>query len=237
MIQCTHLAKNYGNLRAVDDVTLRVEEGEFCALLGPNGAGKTTIIKVLLDFVKPTSGQALLCRVPSREPSARANIGYLAENLRIPAHMSARTYLRRHAALSGMDGARAESRIDEVVELVGMKGKDRSRAKTFSKGMAQRIGLAAALVHKPRVLILDEPVTGLDPIGIREVRLVLEKLKLEKVTVLLSSHLLSEVEKLCSTAALINKGKLVLKDTVENLVKTGESLEDVFVRMVTHENT
>jgi ABC-2 type transport system ATP-binding protein len=134
--------------------------------------------------------------------------------------------------LGGLAGKTCESAVDRLTELVGMSGKAQQPAGTYSKGMLQRIGLAAALVGSPRVLILDEPTNGLDPIGIREIREILERVRLEKVTLLLNSHILSEVEKVCSTVAILDRGNVVVKRPITELVHEGETLEDVFVRNV-----
>jgi ABC-2 type transport system ATP-binding protein len=163
-------------------------------------------------------------------------LGYLAENHRIPGHLTGEQYLMRHAQLLGMNPADAAQRIAQAIETVGMKDKSATQARTYSKGMIQRIGLAAAILHQPRFLILDEPVNGLDPIGIREFRQILERLKNDGVTLLLSSHLLSEAEKICTSVAIVNKGALVIRDTVENLTRSGESLEEIFVKAVTREH-
>jgi len=232
MIQFKSVIKTYGVLRALDDVTFTVNKGEFFALLGPNGAGKTTVIRLILNFTRPASGQILIKGVPVSQPSVRSSIGYLPENIRIPVYLSGKEFLNRHAQLCNMSGRSADIAIDRVVELVGMKGREKNRTGTYSKGMMQRIGLAASLIHSPEILILDEPVNGLDPIGIREFRLIIEDLKNRGVTVLLNSHILSEVERLCSTAAIMDKGKILVKDTVSSLIKDGETLEDVFVRII-----
>jgi ABC-2 type transport system ATP-binding protein len=234
MITFSSVTKQYGSkgALAVDNVSFTVGKGEFFALLGPNGAGKTTLIKLLLDFVKPTSGTITVDGVASGLPVARAGVGYCAENLKIPAYLSGIDYLRRQAGLCGISGPEAKRKISELLETVGMAGKEKSRVKTYSKGMLQRIGLAAAMLCGTKLLVLDEPVSGLDPIGIREVRGIMEGLKQKGVTIILNSHLLSEVEKTCDTAAIINKGKIVLKDRISSIVREGETLEDVFVRAI-----
>lgn len=233
VIKLQSVVKKYAFVTALDDVTLTVEEGEFFALLGPNGAGKTSIIRLLLNFTQPTAGTVTINGISCSNPASRAGVGYLPENLSIPPYLSGRSFLKRHAALLKMDKAQADRAIDRVVEITGMKERYNCRSIEYSKGMLQRIGLAAALLNSPKLLILDEPVNGLDPIGIREFRLILERLKVDKVTLLLNSHILSEVEKLCSTAAIMNKGRIMVRDSIENLVHDGESLEDVFVRVVT----
>jgi ABC-2 type transport system ATP-binding protein len=231
MIELKDVTKKYGTITALQNVDLKIKEGEFFALLGPNGAGKTTILRILLDFTHPTSGAAYVNGISSSNPDARRNVGYLPENLAIPGWISGYDYLMRHALLYGMDKDTAHQAIEHVIETVGMKGRERHAVSTYSKGMIQRIGLAAALISSPKIIILDEPVNGLDPIGIREFRIILEDLKNRGVTLLLNSHILSEVEKICTSAAIVNKGRIMVKDTIANLVKEGESLEDVFIRV------
>jgi ABC-2 type transport system ATP-binding protein len=234
MVTFSSISKRYhsGAGLAVDNISFTVADGEFFALLGPNGAGKTTLVKMLLDFVRPTAGTAAINGVASTNPLARRGVGYLAENARVPLHLSGRSYLRRQAELCGMSGARAGEKISEVLETVGMAGKEKSKMKTYSKGMLQRICLAAAMIPGTRLLVLDEPASGLDPLGMRDVRRIMEGLKQKGVTIILNSHMLSEVEKTCDTAAIINKGKIVLKDAISSIVREGESLEDVFVRAI-----
>ncbi|MBN1575560.1 MAG: ABC transporter ATP-binding protein [Chitinispirillaceae bacterium] len=232
MVELRAVDKRYGAVTALRNVSFTIEEGEFFALLGPNGAGKTTVIRILLDFTRPTAGSAWINGIPSTDARARSIIGYLPENMQLPPYQSGRSFLKRQAALGGLTGRGRERTIDRLIDLVGMREKARRRAGTYSKGMLQRIGLAAALLGSPRVLILDEPTTGLDPVGIREFRQILERIKLDRVTMLLNSHILSEVEKLCSAAAILDKGNIVVKDAVAALVREGETLEDAFVRNV-----
>lgn len=232
MIALNAVTKRYGSLTAVDNVSFSVNEGECFALLGPNGAGKTTIVKMLLDFTRPTAGSLSIRGIPTAEPACRASIGYLAENHHIPASLSGWNYLMRCAALLGIDHTDAASQCGRIVELIGMQGREHSKAGTYSKGMIQRFGLGAALLGEPKLLILDEPTSGLDPIGIRETRLLLESLKERGMTIFLNSHMLSEVEKLCDTAAIINRGTLMVKDAISAIAGEGETLEDVFVRLV-----
>jgi ABC-2 type transport system ATP-binding protein len=233
MITFTSVTKKYGSgALAVDDVSFTVGDGEFFALLGPNGAGKTTLVKMLLDFVKPTRGSVSINGISSKMPLSRRGAGYLAENLRIPPYLSGQKFLERQAELCGMAGSEAKNRIAELLATVGMAGKEKAAVKTYSKGMLQRIGLAGAMLCGPNVLVLDEPVSGLDPLGIRDVRRIMEGLRQTGVTIILNSHLLSEVEKICDTAAIINKGKIVLKDKISSIVREGETLEDVFVRVI-----
>jgi ABC-2 type transport system ATP-binding protein len=231
MIEFHAVTKRYGHVLAVDGFTMSVGHGEYCALLGPNGAGKTTLVKMLLDFTRPTSGAVSVDGVASTDTACRASVGCLAENHRMPPQLTGWQYLRRCAELQGLRGD-APDRCRRIVEIIGMRGKEHDRAATYSKGMLQRFGLGAALVGDPHLLILDEPTAGLDPIGIRETRQLLETLKKQGITLLLSSHLLSEVEKICDTAAILREGRLLVKDEIAAIVKDGETLEDVFVRFV-----
>jgi ABC-2 type transport system ATP-binding protein len=232
MIELKSVTKNYGAVRALSDVSFAVEEGEYFALLGPNGAGKTTVIRILLDFTRPDSGSAWIGGRPSTDFSVREIIGYLPENMQLPPWLSGSAFLKRQAALYGLSGRKLTSAVERSLELTGMTQQARMHSSTYSKGMLQRIGLAAALLCSPRLLILDEPTTGLDPVGIREFRNILERMKPDRVTVLLNSHILSEVEKLCTTAAILKKGTIVVKDSIDNLAGENETLEDVFVKHV-----
>jgi ABC-2 type transport system ATP-binding protein len=232
MIELKNVTKRYDSLTAVDNVSFSVNTGEYFALLGPNGAGKTTIVKMLLDFTRPTSGSFTLNGIPSTHAECRTSIGYLAENHHIPLCLSGWQYLLRCAELLDVSRSDAMDQCRRIVELIGMQGREHAKVGTYSKGMIQRFGLGAALMGDPKLLILDEPTAGLDPIGIRELRQLLESLKGQGMTIFLNSHLLSEVEKICDTAAIINRGKLLVKDTISAIVKDGDTLEDVFVRLV-----
>ena len=232
MIELKNVTKRYDSLTAVDDVSFSVKAGEYFALLGPNGAGKTTIVKMLLDFTRPTSGNLSLSGIPSTHAECRTSIGYLAENHHIPAWLSGWQFLLRCAELLDLSPSDAMDQCRRIVEMIGMQGREHVKVGTYSKGMIQRFGLGAALMGDPILLILDEPTGGLDPIGIRELRQLLESLKGQGMTIFLNSHLLSEVEKICDTAAIINRGKLLVKDSISAIVKDGETLEDVFVRLV-----
>ena len=236
MIILDSVTKKFGVFAAVDNVSYTIRKGESFALLGPNGAGKTTIVRMLLDFIKPSSGAITINGRSTSEPESRQHIGYIAEQHMIPPFLSGFEYLLRHASLIGLSGQDAVKEVDRVLEIVAMQGPQRKKSATYSRGMQQRIGLGAALLGKPRLLILDEPITGLDPIGIRDVRKILENLRGQGVTVILNSHLLSEVEKTCETAAILYKGKILIKDTITAIVKDHETLEDVFVRFIEQEN-
>jgi len=232
MITFNNVTKRFGGLTAVDDISFEINPKEYFGLLGPNGAGKTTIVRMLLGFSIPTQGAFILNGLPAGTAASRDRVGYLAENHKIPSGLSGKEYLARHAALIGLRRNDSAREIDRVLELVGMQGKEKQKASTYSKGMTQRIGLASAMLGRPKIMILDEPVSGLDPIGIRDFRKILEDLKKDEVTVVLNSHLLSEVERTCDTIAIIDNGTIIVKGPINKIVKANETLEDVFVRLI-----
>ena len=236
MIKIDSVTKKFGAFAAVDNISYEINNGEYFALLGPNGAGKTTIVRMLLGFIKPTSGRIIINGMSATDPKSRQYVGYLSENHMIPPYLSGLEYLLRHASLIGLSGKAAVVEADRVLETIAMKGEERKKAAAYSRGMKQRIGLGAAMLGRPKLLILDEPITGLDPIGIREVRTVLENLRNNGMTVVLNSHLLSEVEKTCDTAGIMYKGKILVKDSINAIVKNDETLEDVFIRYIEKEN-
>ena len=190
-------------------------------LLGPNGAGKTTFVKMLLSAVNPTSGTAALFGRNAYHPEARRAVGYLPENHRFPTYLTGNGMLDFYAALSGLDEPRRRARSAELLELVGLKDWGDVRIKKYSKGMLQRLGLAQALMHKPMLLILDEPTDGVDPVGRRDIRQILNNLTGSGVTIFINSHLLSEVESFCEYVAILNKGRLALEGKISSLVAGG----------------
>lgn len=232
MISLENVTKEYGSLVAVNDVSYTVNKGEFFALLGPNGAGKTTVVRMLLGFSRPTDGTITIDGLLAGRSESRKKVGYLAELHRIPPYLSGQEYLLRHAAFCGLIGSSAKKAVGEIIERVGMTGKEKQKASAYSKGMAQRIGLGAALLGDPELLVLDEPVSGLDPLGMRDVRIILEEFKNRGNTIILNSHLLSEVERLCDTVAIMNNGRIMTKGSISNIVRDNETLEDVFFRHI-----
>jgi ABC-2 type transport system ATP-binding protein len=236
MIILDSVTKKFGTFTAVDRVSYSIQKGESFALLGPNGAGKTTIVRMLLNFITPSSGNITINGQPVSNPESRRHIGYVAEQHMIPPYLSGLDYLSRHASLIGLSGPDAKGQIENVLKMVSMKGQEREKSTAYSKGMKQRIGIGAALLGHPELLILDEPISGLDPIGIRDVRKIIETLRDQGVCVILNSHMLSEVEKTCETAAILYRGKILIKDTITAIVKNHETLEDVFFRFIEKEN-
>src|SRR4030081_3192903 len=216
------LSKAYGKRLAVDHLDLQVDRGELFGFLGPNGAGKTTTIRMALGLIAPTNGSIEILGLEVRRNRSKVlpRVGALVESPALYGHLSGRNNLRAFGDLLG--GVPAK-RIDEVLEIVSLTGRDKDKVKTYSMGMKQRLGLAVALLDNPDLLILDEPANGLDPAGIVEMRDLLRSLAAEGKTVFVSSHVLSEVQQICTRVAIINHGKLIRVAPVHDLLKsTGE---------------
>jgi ABC-2 type transport system ATP-binding protein len=209
------LEKRYGRTQALRGVDLEVAEGELVGLLGPNGAGKSTLVKIACGLIRPTNGRAEICGARAGSPTARAALGYLAELFRFPGWQSADEVLGLHQRLAGSDRGAAER--TELLELVGLVEARTRRVEQMSKGMQQRLGLAQALVGKPRLLLLDEPTSALDPAGRRTVRELLEELRRRGIGVLLNSHLLSEIELVCDRVVIISRGAVAAAGTPHEL--------------------
>jgi ABC-2 type transport system ATP-binding protein len=205
-------------IKAVSNLTMQVPRGAKFGLLGANGAGKTTFVKMLLSVVTPTSGSAHLFGRDARNAEARRPVGYLPENHQFPTYFTGSGMLDFYGALSGVDSQERKQRIPELLDLVGLATWADVRIKKYSKGMLQRLGLAQALIHKPDLLVLDEPTDGVDPIGRRDIRDILNRLTNTGVTVFLNSHLLSEVEAFCDYVAILRRGELVLEGKISNLI-------------------
>ncbi|MCZ2075008.1 MAG: ABC transporter ATP-binding protein [Bryobacterales bacterium] len=204
-------------IRAVDRVSLQIQRGTTFGLLGPNGAGKTTFIKMLLSATHPSSGAARIFGGDARLASSRKPVGYLPENHRFPTYFTGAGMLDFYGALSGMGAAERRRRSTELLERLGLKEWGTVRIGKYSKGMLQRLGLAQAMMHKPALLVLDEPTDGVDPVGRLEIREVLRELERQGVTIFLNSHLLVEVETFCREVAILQHGKVALQGAVRDL--------------------
>jgi len=213
---CSDLRKRYGRRTAVHDVSLVVGRGEVVGLLGPNGAGKTSVIKMLLGLVRPDAGEVLLLGRPGRDPQARSRVGYLPELFRYQPWLSAAEVLALHVRLAGVSVPQAEQR--ERLALVGLADRAQDRVGGFSKGMQQRLGLAVALVARPELVVLDEPTSALDPVGRADVRDIVLSLKEQGVAVLLNSHLIGEVERVCDRVVILDKGRVSASGTLAELL-------------------
>ena len=208
-VEIEGLRKVYGQIIAVDDISLVTYRGEAFGFLGPNGAGKSTVVKILTGLVAPTKGTVRVLDQPINHVQSRRQVGYLPEFPSFHRWLKARDFLEFHGRLFGMRGTCLEKRIAEVLEMVGLSGRENQKLSTFSKGMLQRIGLAQAIIHKPELVILDELVSGLDPVGQRDMRDLLRELKAEGTSIFLNSHLLADVEAICDRVAIINQGRIL----------------------------
>jgi ABC-2 type transport system ATP-binding protein len=215
-VWCSALRKRYRRRTAVDDVSFTVGRGEVMGLLGPNGAGKTSVIKILLGLVRPDAGEVLLLGRPARDPQARARVGYLPELFRYQPWLTAAEVLALHVRLAGAAVPAVERR--ECLAVVGLADRAGDRVGGFSKGMQQRLGLAVALVARPELVVLDEPTSALDPLGRADVRDLLLSLKARGVAVLLNSHLIGEVERVCDRVLILDKGRVAASGTLPQLL-------------------
>ena len=215
-VWCSGLRKRYGRQQAVADVSLEVARGEVVGLLGPNGAGKTSVIKMLLGLVHPDDGEVMLLGRPAADPAARARVGYLPELFRYQPWLSPLEVLALHVRLSGIAVSAREQR--ETLALVGLADRAGDRLGGFSKGMQQRLGLAVALVAGPELVVLDEPTSALDPLGRADVRDVVLSLKARGVAVLLNSHLIGEVERVCDRVVILDRGRVAASGSLAELL-------------------
>ncbi len=216
---------------AVDGVTFGLEPGQAFGLLGPNGAGKSTVVKMIAGLLRPDGGTISLFGSDPGNAEARKGLGFAPEDPDFPKFLRAPEVLDYFASLLGLDETERKRRIPETLQFAGLD-KERRQIRQFSKGMKQRLGIAQAILGRPKLLILDEPTADLDPLGRRDVRALIERLKESGVAVLLNSHLLSEVELVCDTVAIMAKGRVLKEGTMAEVVPEGRNLEDVFVELV-----
>lgn len=230
MIKVSGLTKDYGTRRAIQNLNFDAQQGEIVGFLGPNGAGKTTTMRILTGYMPPTDGEAIVAGYDVVEESleVRKRVGYLPESVPLYYDMVVFDYLKYMGELRHIPNV--DDRVDEVLDMVGLSSRSNGYVGNLSKGMKQRVGLAQALLHRPEVLILDEPTIGLDPGQVVEVRQLIRDIGKER-TVLLSTHLLNEAQNLCDRVLIINKGKIVAEDTTENLQARLLGAERVVVRV------
>jgi len=220
VIKVESLSKTYGERLAVDDISFKIEQGEIVGFLGPNGAGKTTTMRAITGYLIPTEGEVWVaeCNMRNDPLQARQHIGYLPETIPLYTDMTTRAYLSFAAKLRGLDSKTAQRGIDEVVEVCQLEEYLDVLTGKLSKGFRQRVGLAQAIIHDPEVLILDEPTVGIDPLQVVQTKEMIKELG-RKRTILLSSHILPEVNLICERVIIINHGRIVAEDSIENLSK------------------
>jgi ABC-2 type transport system ATP-binding protein len=230
-VEIRHLVKDFKTsfkrqpLRAVDDVSIRIMPGEVYGLIGPNGSGKSTAMKALLGLVAPSSGDCAIFGKDSLKVDSRNEVGFLPENPYFYKHLSGKETLEFYGRLCGIRGATLKDRVAELLDLVGLADASHRRIGGYSKGMLQRIGLAQALIQKPRLVILDEPTAGVDPIGSREIRDLIFKLREQGITVFLCSHLLEQVQEVCDHVGIIFRGKMIKEGRLEDLIAIEDQTE------------
>jgi ABC-type multidrug transport system ATPase subunit len=225
IIEVSHLVKYYGKFKAVDDASFDVFRGDVYGFLGPNGAGKSTTIRTLLSLIKPTSGQIKIFNrdISSQHHYILQRIGCIVEKPDFYHFLSAEKNLEVFARISGV--SISKKRVHEMIEFVGLKGREKDKLRSFSHGMKQRLGIAQTLIHDPELIILDEPTTGLDPQGIIDIRNLILQLKNERnKTILLSSHILSEIELIANRMVIINKGKTIVQGSVSELLNAQDMI-------------
>jgi len=222
--------KSYGNQQALNDVSFSLKKGEVMGFLGPNGAGKSTLMKIITCYLQQDSGKVKVCDLDTQEKDilVKAKIGYLPEHNPLYADMYIKEYLSFVGSIYKINNLR--NRIAEIIQQTGLTTEQSKKIKELSKGFKQRVGLAAALIHNPEVLILDEPTTGLDPNQLVEIRNLIKEVGKDK-TVLLSTHIMQEVGKMCNRVIIINKGKIVEDQLINNLQKDNIDLEEHFRRL------
>ncbi len=223
-ISVQSLTKIYGTQKAVNNISFEIPKGQIVGFLGPNGAGKSTTMKMITSYLPPTQGTAVVCGfdVQTRSMELRKHIGYLPEQNPLYYDMYVREYLELTAGIHQIDKSKKKGRIEEMVQMTGLSKEAHKKIGMLSKGYKQRVGLAQAMIHNPDVLILDEPTSGLDPNQIVEIRDLIIDIGKEK-TVLLSTHIMQEVEAMCSRVIIINNGTIVADDNIQNLQKTGNN--------------
>jgi ABC-2 type transport system ATP-binding protein len=230
-VEIRHLVKEFRTsfrrepLRAVDDVSITIQPGEIYGLIGPNGSGKSTTMKALLGLIAPTSGHCAIFGKDSLKVDSRDDVGFLPENPYFYKHLTGAETLRFYGKLCGLSGKMLRDRVGELLALVDLESARDRRIGGYSKGMLQRIGLAQALVQEPRLVILDEPTAGVDPIGSRQIRDLILKLGARGITVFLCSHLLEQVQEVCDRVGIIFRGKLVKEGALEDLIAIEDQTE------------
>ncbi len=226
-VETYQLTKHYqsGKIKALEACSLQVESGKIFSLLGPNGAGKTTLIKILTGIIHPTNGGAKILGHVFTDFSIHHRMGYLAENHRFPEFLNAQQVLFYYGKMAGVSKSALQEKIPQLLATVRLQDWGRTKIRKFSKGMMQRLGLAHALINDPDLIFLDEPTDGIDPIGRKEIRDLLKTLRERGKTIFLNSHLLSEVERISDEVAILNKGTLLQKGSVDDFISIKEQFQ------------
>ena len=237
MIEVKNVTKKYGKVVAVDNISFTIKDGEIIGLLGPNGAGKSTTMNMITGFIEPTEGTIVIdgFDIEKKPRKAKKEIGYMPEGVPIYTDMTVKEFVTYMAEIKKVDRKTRKEQVEKIIEETGLKDVEKKLTRNLSRGYKQRVSMAGALVGEPKILILDEPTVGLDPKQITEIRALIKELG-KTHTVILSSHILSEVSQICNKVIIINKGKIVAIDTPENLEKKVESNNTTYVTVEDTEN-
>ena len=237
MIEVKNITKKYGSFTAVDNISFKIEEGEIIGLLGPNGAGKSTTMNMITGYIEPTEGEIVIngYDISKKPRKAKSQIGYMPEGVPLYSDLTVKEFVTYMAELKKVDRKTRKEKVEKIIEQTGLKDVEKKLTRNLSRGYKQRVSMAGALVGEPKILILDEPTVGLDPKQITEIRALIKELG-KTHTVILSSHILSEVSQICNKVIIINKGKIVAIDTPENLEKKVESNNTTYVTVEDTEN-
>jgi len=233
-IEICGVRKSYGTDFSLHDVNLEVKMGRIMALLGPNGAGKTTLVKLILNLMHADHGVIKIKDIPSNLSSSRSGIGFIPEKFNFFPYYTVRGVLEFFGTMKGLGGNDLKSQIDNALSELNITELQNRKLQSLSKGQVQRTGLASLLVGEHDVLILDEPFSGLDPIGMRDLKNIIKKQKAEGKTIFLNSHILSEMEQICDDVAILNNGEILFTGTVKSILEGGQSLEDFFYQKVSN---
>lgn len=237
MIEVKNITKKYGSVKAVDNISFKINEGEIIGLLGPNGAGKSTTMNMITGYIEPTEGEILIdgYDISKKSKKAKSQIGYMPEGVPLYSDLTVKEFVTYMAELKKVDKKTRKEKVNKIIEQTGLKEVEKKLTRNLSRGYKQRVSMAGALVGEPKILILDEPTVGLDPKQITEIRTLIKELG-KKHTVILSSHILSEISQICNKVIIINKGKIVAIDTPENLEKKVSDNNKIYVTIEDTEN-
>lgn len=233
-IEIRGVKKSYGLDFSLHDIDLTVKEGQIFALLGPNGAGKTTLVKLILSLMQLDQGEISIHGISSIDARSRMGVAFLPEKFSFFPYYTVRGVLEFFGTMKGLKGEVLKQQIDSALNELNITELANRKLQSLSKGQTQRTGLASLLIGENNLLILDEPFSGLDPIGMRDLKDILKKLRTQGKTIFLNSHILSEMELICDDVAILNKGEILFNGSVQSIVNKGQSLEDYFYQLVTN---
>lgn len=237
IIEINNVSKSYGQDFSLKNINLSIESGKIFALLGPNGAGKTSLVKLMLNLMQVDGGDIRINGFDSKTPSSRRGLAFIPEKFSFFPFYTVRGVLEFFGSMKGLSESETKDQIDHALRVLNIEDLQHRKLKTLSKGQVQRTGLASLLIGPNQLLILDEPFSGLDPIGMRDLKDILKKLRSEGKTIFLNSHILSEMEQICDDVAILNKGELLYSGSLQKILETNQSLEDYFYKLINPANS